>query len=127
MIAKMHENGVRVVYGSRRIEPKNKQYSGLSFYAGGLILTYLANILYGCQITDEPTCYKMIDKKLLDELKIKAKRFEYCPEVTAKIAKRGIKIYEVPILYNPRHADQGKKIKMKDFFEAAWTLIRLRF
>ena len=127
MITKMQEKGVRVVYGSRRIEPKNKQYSGLGFYAGGLFLTHMANILYGCQITDEPTCYKMIDKKLLDDLKIEAKRFEFCPEVTAKICKKGEKIYEVPILYNPRHSDQGKKIKLKDFFEAVWVLLKLRF
>ncbi len=127
MLDKMEEKGVRVVYGSRRIEPKNKQYSGLGFYAGGLFLTYMANILYGCRITDEPTCYKMIDKKLLDNLDIKAKRFEFCPEVTAKICKKGEKIYEVPILYNPRHVNQGKKIKLKDFFEAVWTLLKLRF
>ena len=127
MITKMQEKGVKVVYGSRRIEPKNKQYSGLGFYAGGLFLTHMANFLYGCQITDEPTCYKMIDKKLLDDLKIEAKRFEFCPEVTAKICKKGEKIYEVPILYNPRHIDQGKKIKLKDFFEAVWVLFKLRF
>ena len=127
MITKMGEKGVRVVYGSRRIEPKNKQYSGLGFYAGGLFLTHMANFLYGCHITDEPTCYKMIDKKLLGDLKIEAKRFEFCPEVTAKICKKGEKIYEVPILYNPRHIDQGKKIKLKDFFEAVWVLFKLRF
>lgn len=127
MLDKMDEKGVRVVYGSRRIEPKNKQYSGLGFYAGGLFLTYMANILYGCRITDEPTCYKMIDKKLLDNLDVKAKRFEFCPEVTAKICKKGEKIYEVPILYNPRHVNQGKKIKLKDFFEAVWTLLKLKF
>lgn len=124
MIDKMSEEGVRVVYGSRRLEPRNKNYSGLSFYVGGLMLTYLANILYGCRITDEPTCYKMIDKSLLDELKIEAKRFEFCPEVTAKVAKRGERIYEVPIIYRPRHVDEGKKIKLKDFFEAVRSLIR---
>lgn len=127
MIEKISEPGVKVVYGSRRIEPKNKQYSGLSFYAGGLILTYMANILYGTKITDEPTCYKMIEKKLLDKLDIKAKRFEFCPEVTAKVAMKGEKIHEVPIFYNPRHADEGKKIKMGDFWEAVWVLINERF
>lgn len=127
MLAKMFTSGVRVVYGSRRLEKTNKQYSGMGFYVGGLLLTYMANLLYGCRITDEPTCYKMIERKLLNSLKISSTRFEFCPELTAKVARRGINIYEVPISYNPRHVDQGKKIKLNDFFEAAWTLMRLRF
>lgn len=126
MVVKMLEPNVQVVYGSRRIEPSNKQYSGLSFYAGGLFLTHLANILYGTNITDEPTCYKMLDRKLLNSLDIQAKRFEFCPEVTAKVARKGIKIYEVPIFYHPRHVNEGKKIKLKDFFEAVAMLVKLR-
>jgi dolichol-phosphate mannosyltransferase len=126
MLRKMEGEGVQVVYGSRRIEPANKQYSGLGFYAGGLLLTYLANFLFGCRITDEPTCYKMIDRKLLNSLNIRARKFDFCPEVTAKIANRGIQIYEVPISYHPRHIDQGKKIKLKDFFQAVWMLIKIK-
>ncbi|MDO8611167.1 MAG: glycosyltransferase family 2 protein [bacterium] len=127
MLNKMKENDVSVVYGSRRLNKANVQYSGLSFYAGGLFLTYMANILYGGSITDEPTCYKMFDTKLLNGLDLKSKRFEFCPEITAKVLKQGINIYEVPIHYHPRHASDGKKIKLHDFFEAVWTLFKYRF
>ena len=127
MLRKMSEKDVLVVYGSRRLDKENVQYSGLCFYAGGLFLTYMANILYGGNITDEPTCYKMFNSKLLKSLDLKSKRFEFCPEVTAKVLKRGIIIYEVPIYYHPRHTSQGKKIKLKDFFEAIWTLVKYRF
>lgn len=127
MLGKMEESGAKVVYGSRRLEKKNKQYSGLSFYLGGLFLTEAVNLLYGAKITDEPTCYKMFDTKLLNSLNLTSKRFEFCPEVTAKVLKSGETIYEVPIVYNPRHVDQGKKIKFSDFFEALWTLLKYRF
>ena len=78
------------------------------------------------KITDEATCYKMIDRKLLDSLKLKCKRFEFCPEVTAKIAKSGQKIEEVPISYRGRKRVDGKKIKLRDGVEAIWTLVKYR-
>ncbi|MBU1117450.1 glycosyltransferase family 2 protein [Patescibacteria group bacterium] len=127
MLKKMSEPGVTVVYGSRRLNKGNIQYSGLSFYAGGLLLTYMSNILYGGNITDEPTCYKMFESKLLKSVKLKSKRFEFCPEVTAKVLKKGVKIHEVPISYNPRKVSQGKKINMGDFLEAVWVLVKYRF
>lgn len=127
MLKKMLEDDVLVVYGSRRLDKTNVQYSGLSFFMGGLILTYIVNILYGSNITDEPTCYKMFESKLLKSIKLESKRFEFCPEVTAKVLKRGVKIYEVPISYHPRNVVEGKKIKLMDFFEAVWVLIKYRF
>jgi dolichol-phosphate mannosyltransferase len=127
MLDKMSENGVRVVYGSRRLNKTNVQYSGLSFFMGGLLLTYMVNILYGGHITDEPTCYKMFESKLLKSIKLESKRFEFCPEVTAKVLKQGINIHEVPISYHPRNAKEGKKIHVGDFFEAFFTLIKYRF
>jgi dolichol-phosphate mannosyltransferase len=127
MLNKMSEDGVRVVYGSRRLDKENVQYSGLSFYAGGLLLTCMVNILYGGHITDEPTCYKMFESRLLKGIKLESRRFEFCPEVTAKVLRKGVKIYEVPTSYHPRNTSQGKKIKLKDFFEAVWTLIKYRF
>lgn len=127
MIAEMSKNGVRVVYGSRRLKKDNVQYSGLSFFMGGLFLTYMTNILYSSNITDEPTCYKMFEAGLLKSIKLKANRFEFCPEVTAKVLRKGEKIYEVPIHYHPRTGIQGKKIKLRDFFEAFWTLLKYRF
>lgn len=127
LLEKISKEGVRVVYGSRLLGVKKVNYSGLDFYIGGIFLTYLTNILYKGHITDEPTGYKMFDSSLLKSIKIKSNRFEFCPEVTAKVLKRGIEIYEVPISYTPRHRFEGKKIKMRDFLEAVWTLLKYRF
>lgn len=127
MLKKMSETNVRVVYGSRRLNKKNVKYSALSFYIGGMFLNHMVKILYGGNITDEATCYKMFENELLKGIKLKSKRFEFCPEVTAKILKRGIKIFEVPIFYHPRSVTQGKKIKLRDFFEAVWVLVKYRF
>lgn len=120
------KNNAEVVYGSRRLHPKPK-YSYLSFYLGGLLLTWLANILYGLKITDEATGYKLFKTEAIKNIKLDCKRFEFCPEVTAKIAKEGIKIYEVPINYFPRHKKEGKKINWRDGFKAAWVLIKYKF
>jgi len=116
-----------VVYGSRRLDMSNKKYSGLSFYLGGVFLTILANILYGTRITDEPTCYKVFKSEILKGIPLKCTRFEFCPEVTAKVAKKNINIFEVPIHYYPRSVKEGKKIKLKDGIDAIWTLIKYRF
>lgn len=116
-----------VVYGSRRLNKKNKQYSGLSFFLGGVLLTWAFNILFLQRITDEPTCYKTFKADIIKKIDFKGQRFEWEPEVTAKIAKKGIKIHEVPINYYPRSAKEGKKIKWKDGIQALWILIKERF
>jgi glycosyltransferase involved in cell wall biosynthesis len=120
------KNNAEVVYGSRRLNPKNK-YSHLSFYLGGIVLNWLASVLYGIKITDESTCYKLFKTETIKSIPLECKRFEFCPEITAKIAKRKIKIYEVPIEYYPRDKKEGKKIKWRDGFEALWTLIKYKF
>jgi len=126
MLNKMKNSGVRVVYGSRRLTKGKIRHGGWIYYWGGSFLNLLTNFLYGLKITDEATCYKMIDRKLLDSLKLKCKRFEFCPEVTAKIAKSGQKIEEVPISYRGRKRVDGKKIKLRDGVEAIWTLAKYR-
>ncbi len=113
-----------VVYGSRQLG-ENK-FSYRRFYFGGLFLSWLTNLLYGSDITDEPTCYKVFRKDVIDSVELKCKRFEFCPEVTAKVLKRGIKIVERPISYNPRSISEGKKINWKDGVEAILTLLRYR-
>jgi len=120
------KNNAEVVYGSRRLKPQNK-YSHISFYLGGLLLTWLTKILYGIEITDESTCYKLFKTETIKTIPLKCERFEFCPEITAKIAKRKIKIYEVPINYYPRHKKEGKKIKWRDGIEAVWVLIKNKF
>ncbi|MFQ5531608.1 MAG: glycosyltransferase family 2 protein [Candidatus Nanoarchaeia archaeon] len=134
LIKPIQEGKSKVVYGTRF--PKKKGHPSLlhpyqslfnPFYFGNKILTTMANILYNTNITDEPTCYKVFDSKVLKSINLKSERFEFCPEVTAKVRKKGYKIYEVPINYNPRSVEEGKKINWKDGIEAIWTLIKYRF
>ena len=126
MLETMIENNADVVYGSRLLHSDYK-VSYRRFFWGGKLVTAVANILYGISISDEPTCYKMIKTDLLKSLNLQCRRFEFCPEVTAKIAKREIKIVEVPISYFPRSIEEGKKIGARDGIEAIWTLLRYKF
>ncbi|MBI5020474.1 MAG: glycosyltransferase family 2 protein [Ignavibacteriales bacterium] len=115
-----------VVYGSRDLGIRN-HHSYFSFYIGGKFLSWITNILYGSKITDEPTCYKVFKSELLKSINLKCERFEFCPEVTAKVLKRGEQIVELPIHYYPRTKNEGKKIKWKDGMEAIWTLLKYKF
>lgn len=114
-----------VVYGSRF----TGSITGMRWQnrLANMILTAAANILYRANITDEATCYKAFRADVLKSLPLKCNRFEFCPEVTAKVRRRGIRIAEVPINYVGRTASQGKKIKWTDGFAALWTLIKYRF
>jgi glycosyltransferase involved in cell wall biosynthesis len=112
-----------VVYGVRPDRPER----GLRFFLGAKLLTHLANILYGAGIHDEATCYKVVRRSLLAQLQLQCHRFEFCPEVTAKLCRMGEKIAEVPIKYNPRSAVEGKKIRHSDGWLAIWILLRYRF
>lgn len=125
LIRPIIENEADVVYGSRFLG----QISGMRFanWLANKILAKTANLLYGLNITDEATAYKVFRTHIIQELPLKCERFEFCPEVTAKIAKRGYKIHEVPVKYRGRRTLEGKKITAKDGFEAIWTLIKYRF
>jgi len=128
LIRPILEGKTKVVYGTRF--PRYKKRLSLfknKFYLANKILTLTSNILYNTKITDEPTCYKIFDTNVLKSIRLKSERFEFCPEVTAKVRKLGFKIYEVPISYNPRSVEEGKKINWRDGFEAIWTLIKYRF
>ena len=116
----------KVVYGSRELSGKNT-HSSIFFHAGGRLVTFLTNLLYGSSLTDESTGYKVFDAKFLKSLPLKCRRFEFCPEVTALTLKKGEKIIEVPISYSARHKEDGKKIKAMDGIEAIWTLLKIRF
>jgi dolichol-phosphate mannosyltransferase len=121
------QNGnAKVVYGSRLLSQKNEK-SYFRYFFGGKLLTWLANLLYNAKITDEPTCYKMFKAEVIKDINLKCERFEFCPEVTAKVRKKGIDIVEVPIHYSPRKIKEGKKIRWKDGVEAIWALIKYRF
>ena len=112
-----------VVYGVRPDRPER----GLRFFLGAKLLTLLTNLLYGAGIHDEATCYKMFRRSVLSRVRLECHRFEFCPEVTAKLCRLGEKIAEVPISYNPRSTGEGKKIRHSDGWQAIWTLIRYRF
>jgi len=127
-----------IVYGSRFLKKmkgttlsmflmgKNEK-TRLRFYLGGTMLTIMVNVLYNAKITDEATCYKVFKREVLKRVKLKCRRFEFCPEFTAKARKNKFKIKEVPINYNPRSIEEGKKIKVIDGLYAIWILIKYRF
>ena len=117
----------KVVYGSRRLNKSNKQYSGFTFFLGGIGITWIFNILFLTWLTDEPTCYKTFHAKVIKNMNIKGNRFDWEPEVTAKLVKNGIRIHEVPIRYYPRSIEEGKKINWKDGVDAVWTMLKYRF
>jgi glycosyltransferase involved in cell wall biosynthesis len=125
LVEPIADGKAKVVYGSR--ERQRNLRGGAIFFLGGKFLTFLTNLLYGSRLTDEPTCYKVFDRELLQSIPLTCKRFEFCPEVTAKVLKRGIKIEEEPISYYPRSKIEGKKINWRDGIEAVWTLFKYRF
>jgi dolichol-phosphate mannosyltransferase len=125
MLKVMEEKKAGVVYGSRILGKGQK--SSLAFYFGGRFLSWLTNILYGTRITDEPTCYKMFKREVIKNIDLRCRGFEFCPEVTAKVSKKGYRIYEVPVSYSPRKVSEGKKIRWNDGAVAIWTLIKQRF
>jgi len=114
----------KVVYGSRFLG----KIKGMHWpnWIANKILALTANLLYGLRLTDEATAYKVFKSEVIKSLPLKCERFEFCPEVTAKIGKTKIAIFEVPITYHTRAA-KDKKITWKDGFEAIWTLIKYRF
>lgn len=114
-----------VVYGSRFMG-EYKDMSSLHYF-GNQLLTFITNLLYGVKLTDMETCYKLFPRELIQSLKLRASRFEFEPEVTAKILKKGYKIVEVPISYAGRSHSEGKKITWKDGFSAIFSLVKYRF
>lgn len=122
----------RVVYGTRlKVKPvlfgKNKTPFLLHFF-GNKFLSLITTILYGESISDMETGYKLFDSQVIDGMKLHARSFDFEPEITAKILKKGIKIFEIPIDTNPRGYDEGKKIRpFHDGVIALWTLVKYRF
>ncbi|MBL7150660.1 glycosyltransferase family 2 protein [Candidatus Microgenomates bacterium] len=125
LIKPIIDGKAKVVYGSRFTGQRRNMF--FWHWVGNKFLTLVTNVLYNTTLSDMETCYKLIPRQLLISLKIKAKRFEFEPEVTAKILKQGIRIWEIPISYAGREFDEGKKISWKDGFPAFWTLIKYRF
>jgi len=114
-----------VVYGNRVHGRFRMSY--FRFYGGGRLLTLVTNLLFRTGIHDEPVCYKMCRRELLQSLPLRCDGFEFCPEVTALVRRRGVRIHEVPITYHGRTYAEGKKIRWTDAVEAVWTLVKGRF
>ncbi len=91
------------------------------------LLAWMVRVLFGTHMTDEATCYKAVKTDILQSIPLTCQRFEFCPEVTAKLLRRGHKIVEVPISYEARSIAQGKKIRWTDGVEAIWTLLKYKF
>ena len=116
-----------VVYGSRFKNSDNSKNVILKNKIANLFLTMLTNILYGATITDMETCYKAFKREFIQGITIKSNRFDFEPEITAKIMKSKARLKEVPISYCGRGHDEGKKINWKDGIHAILTLIKYRF
>jgi glycosyltransferase involved in cell wall biosynthesis len=114
-----------VVYGSRFLGGTHRVTMYWHMVANRL-LTFMTNILYDTILTDMETGYKVFRREVIEGITFQAKRFDFEPEFTAKVLKRHYRIFEVPISFNPRDYSQGKKIKLKDAFEAVWTLLKHR-
>ena len=114
-----------VVYGSRFIG-RHRVFL-FTHFLGNRVLTLLTNILYNTMLTDMETCFKAMRIEVLRSMTLRSERFGIEPELTAKIFKRGFRVYEVPITYDGRGYDEGKKITWKDGVVAVWTLLKYRF
>jgi len=114
-----------VVYGSRFLG-RHRVFL-FTHYLGNRVLTLLTNVLYNTMLTDMETCYKVMRREVLDGLNLTSNGFGIEPEMTAKIFKRGFRVYEIPITYDGRGYSEGKKITWRDGIVAIWTLLKYRF
>jgi glycosyltransferase involved in cell wall biosynthesis len=124
LIAPIAAGEAAVVYGTRAPRFEGMRWPHRAF---NWLAARLANLLYRADITDEATCYKVFRTEVLCDIPLKCERFEFCPEITAKVRKRGIKIVEVPVSYHARTVGAGKKIRWWDGVVALWTLVKYRF
>ena len=115
-----------VAYGSRFLGTPFKDFMFLS-YVANKFLTFLTNLLYGTKLTDMETCYKAMKREFVQDMKINSRKFDLEPEITAKLVKKGAKIKELPIKYNARSYEEGKKITYKDGLMAIKALFYYRF
>jgi glycosyltransferase involved in cell wall biosynthesis len=125
LLRPIEEGRVTVVYGSRFLGPRK----AMMFWhmLGNRILTLLTNVLYNAILSDMETCYKVFRADAIRGIPLRSRRFEFEPEITAKVLKRGHRIFEIPISYYGREYDEGKKITWREGPKAIWTLVKYRF
>jgi glycosyltransferase involved in cell wall biosynthesis len=130
LVAPILDGRARVVYGSRFLgrgtlsRPPGMHPAN---WLANKLLSWTASALFVRRVTDEATCYKVMDRRLMLDLGLQSRRFDICPEITSKVLRRGHRIYEVPIAYHGRGSNDGKKIRWTDAFRAWFTLLRFRF
>ncbi len=126
LLQPIEEGLADVVYGSRFLGAPRRPVMFWHMVANKL-LTFLTNLLYDTILTDMETGYKVFRREVVQDLPLRARRFDFEPEFTAKILRRKVRLFEVPIRFNPRDYSEGKKIGLKDAFQAVWALFRYRF
>ena len=126
LLKPLQEGIADVVYGSRFLGGPRRPTMFWHMVANK-VLTLMTNILYDTILTDMETGYKLFRRQVVANMKIRSRRFDFEPEFTAKVLKMKVRIFEVPITFNPRDYDEGKKIGLKDAFIAVWTLLKYRF
>ena len=126
LLKPIEEGLADVVYGSRFLGASRRVAMFWHMIANKL-LTLFTNVLYDTMLTDMETGYKVFKREVVADMPLHAKRFEFEPEFTAKILKRKYRIFEIPITFNPRDYEEGKKIGLVDAFEAIWALVKYRF
>jgi glycosyltransferase involved in cell wall biosynthesis len=126
LLKPLQEGIADVVYGSRFLGGARRPILYWNMVANKM-LTFVTNILYNNILSDMETGYKVFRRAVVKDIPLHSRRFDFEPEFTAKVLKRNIRIFEVPITFNPRDYSQGKKIRMSDAFWALWTLLKYRF
>lgn len=125
LIKPFQKGRAQVVYGSRFTGPRKNMF--FWHFMGNKLLSLIVNILYNTTLSDMETCYKLIPTKLARELNLRQNDFSIEPEITCKLLKRGVFIFETPISYHGRTYEEGKKITWKDGFKALYVIFRERF
>ena len=125
LLAPVLKGRAEVVYGSRFTGEHRDMF--FHHWVGNKFLTLVTNVLYNTTLSDMETCYKLFRADIIKSIDIKSDRFNFEPEITAKVLKKKVRIYEVPISYAGREFSEGKKITWADGFFAVWALIKYRF
>lgn len=127
LVELIKNNEADVVYGSRLADTRNQGKFLLLSYLANVTLSFMTRILYGTFLTDMETCYKAFRADFIKGITIESNRFDFEPEITAKILKKKARFREIPISYNARQESEGKKITWKDGVQAIFTLLKYRF
>ena len=125
LLAPIVEGRTKIVYGSRFLTPSHR--IGFRRRLANRSLTMLTNVLFGARLTDMETAYKVFRREVLDGIRLRCVGFDFEPEITARFLRAGHRILEVPIRYNPRRTDEGKKIRWIDGVDAVYALLKCRF